>query len=79
MTNLEIASKNFSSLNEEDIQKVQMNFQREEKLYPFPLWNLLNGQLADALYHTGQLVSFRRTSGNPLDPKVNVFTGINRK
>ena len=40
-----------------------------------PFWNVLNGPLADAIYHTGQMVSFRRTSGNPMNPKVNVFMG----
>lgn len=38
-------------------------------------WNLLNGPLADAIYHTGQVVTFRRISGNPINPKVNVFMG----
>ena len=40
-----------------------------------PFWHLLNGPISDALYHTGQVVSFRRTSGNPMNPKVNVFMG----
>lgn len=40
-----------------------------------PFWNLLNGPISDALYHTGQVVSFRRTSGNPINPNINVFTG----
>lgn len=50
-------------------------FQRGEVKSEFPLWNLLNGPLADALWHTGQIVSFRRASGNPYNPKVNVFMG----
>jgi uncharacterized damage-inducible protein DinB len=40
-----------------------------------PFWNLLNGPLADAIYHTGQVVTLRRMSGNPINPKVNVFMG----
>ncbi len=40
-----------------------------------PYWHLMNGPVSDALYHTGQIVSFRRSSGNPMNPKVNVFMG----
>jgi hypothetical protein len=42
-----------------------------------PFWHLLNGPISDALYHTGQVVSFRRSSGNPMNPNVNVFMGKN--
>jgi hypothetical protein len=41
----------------------------------YPLWNMLNGPLADAIYHTGQIVTFRRTTGNPSNKRVNVFRG----
>ncbi len=44
----------------------------------FPFWNLLNGPIADALWHVGQVVSFRRSSGNPFNSKVSVFTGTVR-
>ena len=40
-----------------------------------PFWHLMNGPVSDALYHTGQVVSFRRSSGNPMNPNVNVFMG----
>ncbi len=40
-----------------------------------PYWHLMNGPVSDALYHTGQVVSFRRSSGNPMNPNVNVFMG----
>ncbi|OHX64738.1 DinB family protein [Flammeovirga pacifica] len=41
----------------------------------FPFWYLLNGQIADALTHVGQIVSWRRISGNPQAKGVNVFLG----
>jgi hypothetical protein len=41
-----------------------------------PFWNLLNGPVADALWHVGQVVSFRRTSGNPLPRGVNFLSGL---
>ena len=31
--------------------------------------------VADALYHVGQVVSYRRAAGNLMDPQVNVFVG----
>lgn len=41
----------------------------------FPFWNQINGPVADALWHCGQVVSFRRLSGNPFPPGVSVFLG----
>jgi hypothetical protein len=38
-------------------------------------WYQLNGPIADALWHVGQVVSFRRSSGNPFDSSVNVLKG----
>ncbi len=40
----------------------------------FPVWNIMNGPIADALTHVGQINAWRRLSGNPA-PRVNVFTG----
>jgi len=76
--NLQRASENFRGQSAADLAKLNLSFQRGEKTSDFPVWNLLNGPLADAIYHTGQVVSFRRTSGNPLDGSVNVFMGKNR-
>ncbi len=66
-------------MNLETIQKIQVVFERKGKTSRFPIWNLLNGPLSDAIYHTGQLVSFRRTSGNPIQTGVNVFFGRNKR
>ncbi|MCF7561798.1 hypothetical protein L3X39_14220 [Sabulilitoribacter multivorans] len=41
----------------------------------FPFWNLINGPIADALWHCGQVVMSRRASGNPFNSKVSVFSG----
>lgn len=42
----------------------------------FPFWNMLNGPLADALTHVGQINSWRRMAGNPLPKGVNFFSGV---
>jgi len=41
----------------------------------FPFWNNLNGPIADALWHCGQVVLLRRSSGNPFNSKASVFNG----
>lgn len=40
-----------------------------------PFWNIINGPIADALWHCGQVVMLRRASGNPFNSKVSVFSG----
>ncbi len=50
-------------------------FQNAETSTEFPFWNMLNGPIADALWHVGQVVSFRRSSGNPFNSKASVFSG----
>ena len=72
---LQEAANTFKGIVQVSLKKNQVVFERQEQRSEFPLWNLLNGPLADALYHTGQVVSFRRTTGNPIDKGVNVFLG----
>lgn len=38
-------------------------------------WNIINGPIADATWHCGQIAMLRRASGNPFSSKVNLFTG----
>jgi hypothetical protein len=54
-----------------DLSKLNITFPQGE----MPYWNLLNGPIADAIYHVGQLVTLRRMSGNPIHPGVDVFRG----
>ena len=42
----------------------------------FDLYNLFHGPISDSLYHIGQIVVFRRASGNPIPIGVNHFMGI---
>ncbi len=41
----------------------------------YPFWNNINGPIADAIWHAGQVASFRRSSGNPISPKVKFLEG----
>lgn len=78
MGNLRKASEMALGKTEEEVGKLSVVFQRNDKSNEFPIWHLLNGFMADAIYHVGQIVAFRRASGNPMDPTVNVFMGKNR-
>ncbi len=51
----------------------------EEDASAYPFWFTLNGPLADALTHVGQVVSWRRIMGNPQKAGVNVFLGKSPK
>jgi hypothetical protein len=72
---LEQANTLFLDKTEEEVAQMQVIFQRGTEQYNYSIWNMLNGPLADAIYHTGQVVSFRRTTGNPIQKGVNVFIG----
>lgn len=55
----------------EDISKFQIDFGSQK----FPFWNAIIGPIADAIWHCGQIVSFRRSSGNPFTSNVSLFSG----
>ena len=57
-----------------DVSEYKIVFGKTE----FPLWNQLNGPIADAIWHVGQVVSFRRSSGNPFPKGVSVLAGTKR-
>ncbi|MFT5764793.1 MAG: hypothetical protein ACI8VT_000492 [Saprospiraceae bacterium] len=41
-------------------------------------WYFMNGPIADALTHVGQITSWRRIAGNPQPKGVNVFFGTGK-
>ena len=76
---LKVATEKFLSATPTDVGNMKIIFQRESGQSSFPIWNLINGPISDAIYHTGQIISFRRTSGNPVAKGVNVFLGKKTK
>ena len=58
-----------------DLAELNIVFDRKGSVSEYPFWNLINGPIADAIWHTGQVVSFRRSSGNPFNSKASMFTG----
>jgi len=57
-----------------DISEYKLIFKTKE----LPFWNALNGPIADAMWHVGQIVSFRRSSGNPFPKGVSVLNGTKK-
>ena len=77
LNDLKEAAAIFDNANETQLERLKIILERwGGKQSKFPVWNLINGPIADAIYHTGQVVSFRRTSGNPIAKGVNVFLGV---
>lgn len=74
LRNLELASK---ILKKPDVklEDFDMVFESGRGRTRYPFWNLINGPIADALWHVGQVVSFRRSSGNPLPKGISVLAG----
>lgn len=59
----------------DDLSQFKVVFERGDSKSEYPFWNNINGPIADALWHCGQVVSHRRSSGNPFNSKVSVFSG----
>ena len=61
--------------NHDALEENKMVFKSTNGTREYPFWNLINGPIADAIWHAGQLVSFRRASGNPFNSKASLLTG----
>ena len=61
--------------NSTDLSQFTLVFVRGDNKSEFPFWNNINGPIADAIWHCGQVVVLRRASGNPFNSKASVFSG----
>ena len=75
LENLKAASEKLMISKDEDLANYNMIFKSESGTREFPFWNEINGPISDALWHVGQVVSFRRSSGNPFNSKASVLVG----
>jgi len=73
LENLKTASEHYAAST--DLSAHKVIFRRASGESDFPFWNNLNGPIEDAVWHAGQLAVLRRSAGNPINPKVNVFLG----
>ncbi|GAA0893300.1 hypothetical protein GCM10009122_29790 [Fulvivirga kasyanovii] len=76
LSNLRQVSQVLRKSSDKDLEGYVIKFGNGTEL---PFWNLINGPIADALWHCGQIVSFRRSSGNPFNSNVSVLNGRLRK
>ncbi|WP_083158087.1 DinB family protein [Allomuricauda sp. CP2A] len=79
LENLKTTSDNLLGESSQNLEEFNIIFQRGDQQTVLPFWNLINGMISDAIYHTGQIVLMRRTSGNPQNPNVNVLLGKTRE
>lgn len=71
LENIKEASEILKNANGEDLTGYNMVFPNVE----FPFWNLINGPIADAINHVGQIITLRRTNGNPINQNISVLQG----
>ena len=62
----------------DDLSQFKIVMGSGDRKRELPFWNLINGPISDAIWHSGQLASFRRSSGNPYNSKASVLTGTVR-
>ncbi|GAB4232435.1 MAG: hypothetical protein Tsb0034_05220 [Ekhidna sp.] len=75
LENLKVASETLQSAPEGIMEAYTIDFTEGNT---FPFWNLINGPIADAINHVGQIITFRRTNGNPIDQNISVLRGSRR-
>ena len=67
-------SEKLKKMSDEDLSEIEKKTSRK-----LPFWYWINGPIADALTHVGQITSWRRIAGNPQLKGVNVFIGTSDK
>lgn len=72
LKNYELTSKALLKMTDQQLADIRIARKDAPGL---PFWNHINGPISDALWHVGQIVSFRRASGNPLNSKASMFYG----
>jgi len=75
LDNLKLTSDILKASKPGEMDDFKIVFKNGDKETTYPFWNQINGPIADAIWHTGQVVSFRRSSGNPFNSKASVFNG----
>jgi hypothetical protein len=65
----------FRNANPEEMAEFNIISKRDDKETVIPFWNAISGPIEDAVWHAGQIVTLRRMADNPINPKVNFFTG----
>ena len=72
LENFKKSSSIIAGYSDSDMEKLKTDFNGQQ----LPFWNMINGPISDCLWHTGQVVSLRRSSGNPFSNKVELYLGV---
>lgn len=75
LKDLKLASTLLHNSEAGTLEAFPVRLKKGEEIIEKPFWNAINGMISDAVTHVGQIVSFRRTSGNPVPKKVSYFSG----
>jgi len=75
LNNFKNASVNLKTATDQQMKDFKFIYKDDKQTVEYPFWNMINGPIEDCVWHVGQLVSFRRSSGNPYNSKAEVFTG----
>lgn len=68
-------TSNILKSSDANLAEYKIVFKRGDNTTEYPFWNQVNGPIADALWHVGQVISFRRSSGNPYNSKASMLRG----
>ena len=73
---IKVASEILKASDATDLEQFDMIFKYPDgNSREYPVWNVMNGPLADAIWHVGQVVLMRRGAGNPFSSEVSVLEG----
>ncbi len=75
LAQIQRAEEYISSNNTFNLEDRSIVFKTPKGERSYPFMYLINGPLADALTHIGQILTLRRANGNPQESGVNVFLG----
>lgn len=75
LKDLKLASELLHKSEAGTLDGFPVQLKKGEDMIEKPFWNIINGMITDAVNHVGQVVSFRRTSGNPVLKRVSYFSG----
>ncbi len=79
LLNIREASNILKANGDKGLEAFDLIFKGEDYEVKYPFWNLLNGPISDCLWHVGQVISFRRSSGNPFNSNMSVLSGKAKK
>lgn len=76
LDHLHAASERLKELDDTEFENFRGHFRNGKG--EIEIWYFMNGPIADALTHVGQIASWRRIAGNPQPAGVNPFFGTKK-